>query len=191
MQGTAALLCCRSMIGCALFSLLSCPSPEPVLHVCSASLSASLFLFVFVSGGDLLLSVPNCAAFTASPRRWTRVPRVPHVRPRGRLAIPCRFSTIVIDRFSTIVIGTIVIVFINARRPSPWPEALRCESGQCDRLVERRLRISDCPLSQNGCCGGALNYHPTFFIFGNTSSDPTKHTPCPGPRPLTYAALDT
>ena len=162
-----------------------------MLHVCSASPSASLFLFVIVSGGDLLLSVPNCAAFTASPRRWTRVPRVPHVRPRGRLAIPCRFSTIVIDRFSTIVIGTIVIVFINARRPSPWPEALRCESGQCDRLVERRLRISDCPLSQNGCCGGALNYHPTFLIFGNTSSDPTKHTPCPGPRPLTYAALDT
>ena len=79
----------------------------------------------------------------------------------------------------------------TARRPSPWPEALRCESGQCDRLVERRLRISDCPLSQNGCSGGALNYHPTFFIFGNTSSDPTKHTPCPGPRPLTYAALDT
>ena len=162
-----------------------------MLHVCSASPSASLFLFVIVSGGDLLLSVPNCAAFTASPRRWTRVPRVPHVRPRGRLAIPCRFSTIVIDRFSTIVISTIVIIFINARRPSPWPEALRCESGQCDRLVERRLRISDCPLSQNGCCGGALNYHLTFFIFGNTSSDPTKHTPCPGPRPLTYAALDT
>ena len=162
-----------------------------MLHVCSASPSASLFLFVIVSGGDLLPSVPNCPTCTASPRRWTRVPRVPHVRPRGRLAIPCRFSTIVIDRFSTIVIGTIVIVFINARRPSPWPEALRCESGQCDRLVERRLRISDCPLSQNGCCGGALNYHPTFFIFGNTSNDPTKHTPCPGPRPLTYAALDT
>ena len=167
--------------------------------MCSASPSASLFLFVIVSGGDLLLSVPNCAAFTASPRRWTRVPRVPHVRPRGRLAIPCRFSTIVIDRFSTIVIGTIVIIFINAwtttRRQQGahlrGPEALRCDSGQCDRLVERRLRISDCPLSQNDCSGGALNYHPTFFIFGNTSSDPTKHTPCPGPRPLTYAALDT
>jgi len=79
----------------------------------------------------------------------------------------------------------------TARRPSPWPEALRCDSGQCDRLVERRLRISDCPLSQNDCSGGALNYHPTFFIFGNTTSDPTKHTPCPGPRPLTYAALNT
>ena len=23
----------------------------------------------------------------------------------------------------------------TARRPSPWPEALRCDSGQCDRLV--------------------------------------------------------
>ena len=79
----------------------------------------------------------------------------------------------------------------TARRPSPWPEALRCDSGQCDRLVERRLRISDCPLSQNDCGGGGLNYHPTFFIFGNTTSDPTKHTPCPGPRPLTYAALNT
>ena len=25
----------------------------------------------------------------------------------------------------------------TARRPSPWPEALRCDSGQCDRLVVR------------------------------------------------------
>ena len=39
----------------------------------------------------------------------------------------------------------------TARRPSPWPEALRWDSGQCDRLMERRLRISDCPLSQNDC----------------------------------------
>ena len=79
----------------------------------------------------------------------------------------------------------------TARRPSPWSEALRCDSGQCDRLVERRLRISDCPLSQNDSGGDALNYYLTFFSFGNTTSDPHQHKPCPGTRPLTYAALTT
>ena len=138
--------CCSAVLSlydrlCSLLSPLLPPARARVTRVFCIPFCFSLS--ICFSGGDLWLSVPNCAAFTASPRRWTRVPRVPHVRPRGRLAIPCRFSTIVIDRFSTIVIGTIVIVFINARRPSPWPEALRCESGQCDRLVERRLRISD------------------------------------------------
>ena len=111
--------CCSAVLSlydrlCSLLSALLSLTRGRVTRVFCIPFSASLFLFVF-SGGDLLLSVPNCAAFTASPRRGTRVPRVPHVRPRGRLAIPFRFSTIVIDRFSTSVIGTSVIIFINAR----------------------------------------------------------------------------
>ena len=111
--------CCSAVLSlydrlCSLLSALLSLARARVTRVFCIPFYFSLSI-CFFSGGDLLLSVPNCAAFTASPRRWTRVPRVPHVRPRGRLAIPCRFSTIVIDRFSTIVSGTIVIIFINAR----------------------------------------------------------------------------
>ena len=110
--------CCSAVLSlydrlCSLLSALLSLARARVTRVFCIPFCFSLSI-CFFSGGDLLLSAPNCAAFTASPRRWTRVPRVPHVRPRGRLAIPCRFSTIVIDRFSTIVIGTIVIIFINA-----------------------------------------------------------------------------
>ena len=165
------------------------PSPSPC-YTCV--LHPPLLLFFYLL---LFRAVTYCC-------RCQTAPHLRQVHGDGRASHACLTSVHVVgsqshadsprsSRFSTIVIGTIVIIFTKARRPSPWPEALRCDSGQCDRLVERRLRISDCPLSQNGCCGGALNYHLTFFIFGNTSSDPTKHTPCPGPRPLTYAALDT
>ena len=44
--------------------------------------------------------------------------------------------------------------------------------------------------TENDCGGDALNYYLTFFSFGNTTSDPNQHKPCPGTRPLTYAALD-
>ena len=100
-------MCTRVPTALSLYAVLSGPTWRPYYNVLLLHpfLRLSLYLY-FLSGGYLLPSVPHCPALTARPRRRTPTPRETHGRPRSRLAIPMQFSTI--------IIGTIVIIVINA-----------------------------------------------------------------------------
>ena len=125
-------MCTRAPIALSLYAVLSA-----LLSPASVRVTAYVFVFVsFFSGCGLLPSVPHCPTLTARLRRRTATPREPRVQPRSRLAAPFQFSTI--------ISGTIVIIFINAwtmtrREQGAHLTGLRRASGQCDWLVECRL----------------------------------------------------
>ena len=71
----------------------------------------------------------------------------------------------------------------TARRPSPWPEALRCDSGQCDRLVVSgasppNIGLSTEPKRLQWWCS-QLSSNVFHFREHNQRSNPTYSLPWP------------